>query len=227
MIIIPKSTTAVVGGYFFLILVFRNSRVSATTGCVSVSPRLSLSFLPGLVFLLLFFPLTVLPVRGSLLISTVRSAHSTSFSSSLLSLARHSYVFDTRIGVGFVVGFTLIELALATLMATVSTKHSGFGLVLNMPGGIYTRSSSLSGLSLLVARASVLEPRIITFVVVSTSIRLSLVVLVSDVSSSVLVVGSVSNIPNGIGTISSSSGSLLECFCCFPGTFLTGKLRTV
>ena len=65
------------------------------------------------------------------------------------------------------------------------------------------------------------------FVVVFTSIGLLLVPMASDVSSSVVGNESMSNSPGGMGTTSSSLGSLLVCFGCFLVNFLTRKLRTV
>ena len=78
-----------------------------------------------------------------------------------------------------------------------------------------------------VTLASVLEPRVVIFVVVFMSIGLSLVAMASDVSSIGVRIGSMSNRPGGMGTTSSSSGSFLVCFGYFPVNFLTGKLRIV
>ena len=100
-----------------------------------------------------------------------------------------------------------------------------------MPDGIRTTSlvsSLLLSLSL-VRHTYVLEIHDgVDFVVGFTLIGLVLAALAADVSHTVSVVGSVSNIPDGIGTtLTSSAGVLLGCFWLFFVIFLMVKLRTV
>jgi len=130
-------------------------------------------------------------------------------------------VLVTRVGVGFVVSFTLIGLSLIILVADVSRTVTGVGSMSNMPGGIGTTSSSSSLSSLSLENQG-------NFTIGSILVGMSLVVLATNLSSTVAGTGSVSNMSGGIGTTSSSSsGALLGCFGCFLVIFLAVKLGTV
>ena len=136
-------------------------------------------------------------------------------------------MFETRVGVGFVFGSTLIGLSRVTLVADVSNTVSEIGSVSNMPDGIGTTSSLSSLLSLsLVRRVYVLEIHGGVDIVVNFLIGLVLNVLAADVSSAVSVVGLVSNMPGEIRiTLSSSLGALLTCFWLFFRDFLDGEVE--
>ena len=129
-------------------------------------------------------------------------------------------MFNTSVGIGFLIGFFFIGRARATLVVTVSTTHAGVGPVSNMPEGICTHS-----VLPLMALESVREGNLVNFVVVFTSMSL---LLVTNVLSRVAVVGSVSNMSNGIKTrLPTTLDALLGPCACFAETFLTWNLRNV
>ena len=144
---VPASFTTEGADCLFVISVFR------TLGG-TFRPVFPLFFVHG-VFFLIFPPLCVATVRGTVLIVRgllLRTWPALSISS--LSLVRHSYVLDTRVGVGFVVGFTLGCRRVGFVIVTRVTATVGMGSVSDVLLVIGAVSSSNASWENMVERRS-------------------------------------------------------------------------
>ena len=132
-----------------------------------------------------------------------------------------------RCGIDFVFDFIsnfLIGMVLGTVATDVSNTVSMVGLVSNMPSGIRTISSS-SSLALSLANGLLVSGRCGIDFVFDFLIGMVLGTVATNLSRTVSVVGSVSKMHSGIGTVSSFSSSGAVAYCYGLYTVMTGTLR--